>query len=169
MKECVQHQYDHNIESGCRENSKLDMNGKHFEGKAIHFSGKTSSAMHVPDLCSLNGDSVKKQMPVVTCNSMASQVPQVVGDTSSGTPTKESRSSVSNSDDFDEKGKLSIVQQRGHFKVTYESIALEKGILSPILQKSHSLQVSSILYVNSVSDFDPGGSRRSWSSNDLNP
>ncbi|KAF6171069.1 hypothetical protein GIB67_023237, partial [Kingdonia uniflora] len=56
MKEYVQHQDDHNIESGCRENSKLDMNGKHFEGKAIHFSGRTSSAMHVPDLRSLNGD-----------------------------------------------------------------------------------------------------------------
>ncbi|KAF6139514.1 hypothetical protein GIB67_015471, partial [Kingdonia uniflora] len=128
MKECVQHQDDHNIESGCRENSKLDMNGKHFEGKAVHFSGKTSSAMHVPDLRSLNGDSEKQQMPVVTCNSMAPQVPQVVGDTTSGTPTKASRSSVSNSDDFNEKGKQSVVQQRGRFKVTSENIALEKVI-----------------------------------------
>ncbi|KAF6174970.1 hypothetical protein GIB67_026458 [Kingdonia uniflora] len=151
MKECVQHQDDHNIESGCRENSKLDMNGKHFEGKAVHFSCKTSSAMHVPDLRSLNGDSEKQQMPVVTCNSMAPQVPQVVGDTTSGTSTKGSRSSVSNSDDFDEKGKLSVVQQRGRFNVTSENIALEKGIPSLMLQKSHSLQVSSILYVFSVS------------------
>ncbi|KAF6154409.1 hypothetical protein GIB67_028301 [Kingdonia uniflora] len=140
MKECVQHQDDHNIESGCRENSKLDMNGKHFEGKAAHFSGKTSSAMHVPDLRSLNGDSEKQQIPVVTCNSMAPQVPQVVGDTTSGTPTKASKSSVSNSDDFDEKEKLSIVQQRGRFKVTFENITLEKGIPSPMLQKFHSLQ-----------------------------
>ncbi|KAF6176692.1 hypothetical protein GIB67_031356, partial [Kingdonia uniflora] len=71
---------------------------------------------------------------------MAPQVPQVVGNTTSGTPTKASRSSVSNSDDFDEKGKLSIVQQRGRFNVTSESIAIEKGIPSPMLQKSHSLQ-----------------------------
>ncbi|KAF6158004.1 hypothetical protein GIB67_008133 [Kingdonia uniflora] len=140
MKECVQHQDDHNIKSGCRENSKLDMNGKHFEGKAVHFSSKTSSAMHVPDLRSLNGDSEKQQMPGVTCNIMAPKVPQMVGDTTSGTPTKASRSSVSNSDDFDEKGKLSVVQQRGRFKVTSENIALKKGIPSPMLQKSHSLQ-----------------------------
>ncbi|KAF6162801.1 hypothetical protein GIB67_029070 [Kingdonia uniflora] len=37
MKECVQHQDDHNIESGCRENYKLDMNGKHFEGRLSIF------------------------------------------------------------------------------------------------------------------------------------
>ncbi|KAF6173157.1 hypothetical protein GIB67_028455, partial [Kingdonia uniflora] len=99
MKECVQHQDDHNIESGRRENSKLDMNGKHFEDKAVNFSGKTSSAMHVPYLRSLNGDSEKQQMPVVTCNSMVPQVPHVVGDTTLGTPTKASRSlgdSISN-------------------------------------------------------------------------
>ncbi|KAF6162969.1 hypothetical protein GIB67_021118, partial [Kingdonia uniflora] len=129
MKECVQHQDDHNIESGCRENSKLDMNGKHFIGE-------------------------KQQMPVVTCNSMAPQVPQVVGNTTSGTPTKASRSSVTNSDNFDEKGKLSVVHQRRRFKVTSENIALEKGILSPMLQKSHSLQVSSILYVFSISNLE---------------
>ncbi|KAF6143499.1 hypothetical protein GIB67_029668 [Kingdonia uniflora] len=162
MKECVQHQDDHNIESGCRENSKLDMNGKHFEGKAVHFSGKTSSVMHVPDLRSLNGDSEKQQMPVVTCNNMAPQVPQVVGDSTSGTSAKTSRSSVSNNDDFDEKGKLSVVQQRGRFKVTSENIALEKGIPFPMLQKSHSLQVSSILYVFSVSDLEFLNLRRKY-------
>ncbi|KAF6163074.1 hypothetical protein GIB67_001402 [Kingdonia uniflora] len=65
-------------------------------------------------------------MPVVTRNSTAPQVPQVVGDTTLGTPTKAFRSSVSNSDDFDEKVKLSVVQQRGRFKVISENIALEK-------------------------------------------
>ncbi|KAF6170811.1 hypothetical protein GIB67_015763 [Kingdonia uniflora] len=40
MKECVQHEDDHNIESSCRENSKLDINEKHFESKAVHFMAR---------------------------------------------------------------------------------------------------------------------------------
>ncbi|XVF25322.1 hypothetical protein REPUB_Repub13aG0203500 [Reevesia pubescens] len=46
-----------------------------------------------------------------------------------------------NSDDLDEKAKPPVVQQRGRFKVTSENVDLEKVAASPILQKSHSMQV----------------------------
>ncbi|XVF74199.1 hypothetical protein PTKIN_Ptkin13bG0091100 [Pterospermum kingtungense] len=45
-----------------------------------------------------------------------------------------------NSDDLDEKAKP-VVQQRGRFKVTSENVDLEKVVSTPILQKSHSMQV----------------------------
>ncbi|KAG8656124.1 hypothetical protein MANES_04G098600v8 [Manihot esculenta] len=46
-----------------------------------------------------------------------------------------------NSDEFDEKAKPPVVQQRGRFKVTSESVGIEKAVPLPILQKSHSMQV----------------------------
>ncbi|KAG8656123.1 hypothetical protein MANES_04G098600v8 [Manihot esculenta] len=48
-----------------------------------------------------------------------------------------------NSDEFDEKAKPPVVQQRGRFKVTSESVGIEKAVPLPILQKSHSMQVRS--------------------------
>ncbi|KAF6155050.1 hypothetical protein GIB67_035797 [Kingdonia uniflora] len=48
---------------------------------------------------------------------------------------------TSNGEDIEEKGKKSIVQQRGRFKVTSESVDLDKALLSPVLQKSHSVQL----------------------------
>ncbi|XVF87021.1 hypothetical protein PTKIN_Ptkin18bG0087000 [Pterospermum kingtungense] len=46
-----------------------------------------------------------------------------------------------NSDDLDEKAKPPVVQQRGRFKVTSENVDLEKVGPTPVLQKSHSMQV----------------------------
>ncbi|XP_020523620.1 STE20/SPS1-related proline-alanine-rich protein kinase [Amborella trichopoda] len=48
---------------------------------------------------------------------------------------------LTNSDDLDEKSKGPVVQQKGRFKVTSENVDLEKVPHSPVLQKSHSLQV----------------------------
>ncbi|KAF8400453.1 hypothetical protein HHK36_013751 [Tetracentron sinense] len=53
--------------------------------------------------------------------------------------------SAANSDDLDEKSKGAVVQQKGRFKVTSENVDLEKVVPSPMLQKSHSLQVISQL------------------------
>ncbi|XP_021888442.1 serine/threonine-protein kinase OSR1 [Carica papaya] len=55
-------------------------------------------------------------------------------------PSKQSKLSV-NSDELDDKSKPPVVQQKGRFKVTSENVDLEKVVPSPILQKSHSMQV----------------------------
>ncbi|XP_010429864.1 PREDICTED: STE20/SPS1-related proline-alanine-rich protein kinase-like isoform X2 [Camelina sativa] len=45
-------------------------------------------------------------------------------------------------DETDDKSKPPVVQQRGRFKVTSENLDIEKVVVpSPILQKSHSMQV----------------------------
>ncbi|KAL0318999.1 UNVERIFIED_CONTAM: Serine/threonine-protein kinase fray2 [Sesamum angustifolium] len=46
-----------------------------------------------------------------------------------------------NGDEVDEKVKNPVVQQKGRFKVTSENVETEKVAPSPILQKSHSVQV----------------------------
>ncbi|XP_057966902.1 serine/threonine-protein kinase BLUS1 isoform X2 [Malania oleifera] len=58
--------------------------------------------------------------------------------------------SSANSDEFDEKAKVPVVQQKGRFKVTSENVDLEKVVPSPILQKSHSLQVLTHLHAISL-------------------
>ncbi|CAI9113817.1 OLC1v1014498C1 [Oldenlandia corymbosa var. corymbosa] len=50
---------------------------------------------------------------------------------------------MGNNDELDEKTKIHIVQQKGRFKVTSENVDFEKVSPSPILQKSHSMQVIS--------------------------
>lgn len=67
---------------------------------------------------------------------------QAVNDVPSETSSKASKTSV-NSDELDEKAKIPVVQQKGRFKVTSENVDFEKVSPSPILQKSHSLQVIS--------------------------
>ncbi|KAK4436742.1 Serine/threonine-protein kinase fray2 [Sesamum alatum] len=54
--------------------------------------------------------------------------------------SKSSKTSV-NGDEVDEKVKNPVVQQKGRFKVTSENVETEKVAPSPILQKSHSVQV----------------------------
>ncbi|XP_022721690.1 serine/threonine-protein kinase BLUS1-like isoform X7 [Durio zibethinus] len=78
-------------------------------------------------------------------------------DTISELPSKASKSSAVNSDDLDERAKPPIVQQRGRFKVTSENVDLEKVIASPILQKSHSMQVGNfeLLTANPVVSLAP--------------
>ncbi|XP_030546880.2 serine/threonine-protein kinase OSR1 isoform X3 [Rhodamnia argentea] len=64
----------------------------------------------------------------------------VAEDVLSELPPKVSRTST-NVDDLDEKAKVPVVQQKGRFKVTSENVESEKVAPSPILQKSHSMQV----------------------------
>ncbi|KAL8464430.1 hypothetical protein ACS0TY_034090 [Phlomoides rotata] len=60
---------------------------------------------------------------------------------------KGSKTSV-NGEEADEKAKNPVVQQKGRFKVTSESVEVEK-VPAPILQKSHSLQVIAQFPTNS--------------------
>ncbi|XP_057791488.1 uncharacterized protein LOC131008575 isoform X2 [Salvia miltiorrhiza] len=56
------------------------------------------------------------------------------------TISKGSKTSV-NGDEIDERGKNPIIQQKGRFKVTSESVETDKMAAAPLLQKSHSMQV----------------------------
>ncbi|XP_010532051.1 PREDICTED: STE20/SPS1-related proline-alanine-rich protein kinase-like isoform X2 [Tarenaya hassleriana] len=58
-------------------------------------------------------------------------------------PAKVSKPSGVPVDESDDKSKPPVVQQRGRFKVTSENLEIEKVVPSPILQKSHSMQVLS--------------------------
>ncbi|KAL8456856.1 hypothetical protein ACS0TY_034913 [Phlomoides rotata] len=60
---------------------------------------------------------------------------------------KGSKTSV-NGEEADDKAKNPVVQQKGRFKVTSESVEVEK-VPAPILQKSHSLQVIAQFPTNS--------------------
>ncbi|XP_042031984.1 serine/threonine-protein kinase BLUS1-like isoform X1 [Salvia splendens] len=56
------------------------------------------------------------------------------------TISKGSKTAV-NGDDMDEKAKNPVIQQKGRFKVTSESVETDKVAAAPLLQKSHSMQV----------------------------
>lgn len=69
---------------------------------------------------------------------------QAVDDVLSDSHSKDPKSSLSpatNDEEQDEKAKAPVIQQKGRFKVTSESVDVEKAAASPILQKSHSMQV----------------------------
>ncbi|KAM4102152.1 hypothetical protein ACB094_05G201900 [Castanea mollissima] len=101
---------------------------------------QNSSPRH-DDLAESKGESDKLQnLSQNTTNCTAATVMQAADDVLSEVPSKSSKSSA-NSDEFDEKAKAPVVQQRGRFKVTSENVDLEKVAPSPILQKSHSMQV----------------------------
>ncbi|XP_027121865.2 uncharacterized protein [Coffea arabica] len=86
-------------------------------------------------------DSFQSQ-PQSTSNYNVDLSHQAVIDVPSETSSKASKTSV-NSDELDEKAKCPVVQQKGRFKVTSENVDFEKVSPSPILQKSHSMQVIS--------------------------
>ncbi|KAL9265126.1 Serine/threonine-protein kinase fray2-like protein [Drosera capensis] len=48
---------------------------------------------------------------------------------------------ATNGEDAEDKAKVPLVQQKGRFKVTSENVDLEKVSPSPVLHKSHSMQV----------------------------
>lgn len=75
---------------------------------------------------------------VSSCN--GTSVLQTIDDVPTEVISKHCRTSAS-SEDFDEKTKGHVVQQRGRFKVTSENVDLEKVGASPMLHKSQSMLV----------------------------
>ncbi|KAL8153265.1 hypothetical protein V2J09_011025 [Rumex salicifolius] len=53
------------------------------------------------------------------------------------------KTNTSNYDEGEEKTRLSVIQQKGRFKITSENVDIEKVSSIPILHKSHSMQVIS--------------------------
>ncbi|KAK4587842.1 hypothetical protein RGQ29_019016 [Quercus rubra] len=119
---------------------------------------QNSSPCH-DDLAESKGESDKLQnLSQNTTNCSAATVMQATDDVLFEVPSKSSKSSA-NSDEFDEKAKAPVVQQRGRFKVTSENVDLEKVAPSPILQKSHSMQESILSLMKQVAGGDTTANR----------
>ncbi|XP_026405908.1 serine/threonine-protein kinase BLUS1-like isoform X1 [Papaver somniferum] len=116
---------DDHVRNNFNEKAELDIVGRSLEGKATN-SGNKSDEQH------LQGQST------VNCNGV---VPRVVDDAGCGSLNR-SNSSASNVESLDEKGKATVVQQKGRFKVTSENLNSEKAA-SPMMHKSQSMQVIS--------------------------
>ncbi|XP_022715392.1 serine/threonine-protein kinase BLUS1-like isoform X2 [Durio zibethinus] len=136
--------HDDLAESNLGEKPVLEINGKSSDNmtnpshqRTAPFSGSTCIAE--TNVLLIKGESDKQNQPqnISVGNGVAVPAGE---DTIPELPSKASKSSV-NSDDLDEKAKPPVVQQRGRFKVTSENVDLEKVVPSPVLQKSHSMQV----------------------------
>ncbi|XP_028071004.1 serine/threonine-protein kinase BLUS1-like isoform X1 [Camellia sinensis] len=133
------------IENNSAGRPGLDVSGRIFDGMAMqaHQRGGASGSFIFPDACFLpsKGESDKLQNQLQNISSSnGTPVPQAVDDAPPEILSRASRTSA-NSEDLDEKAKGSVVQQRGRFKVTSESVDLDKVAPSPLMQKSHSMQV----------------------------
>ncbi|KAF5932623.1 hypothetical protein HYC85_028794 [Camellia sinensis] len=133
------------IENNSARRPGLDVSGRIFDGMAMqaHQRGGASGSFIFPDACFLpsKGESDKLQNQLQNISSSnGTPVPQAVDDAPPEILSRASRTSA-NSEDLDEKAKGSVVQQRGRFKVTSESVDLDKVAPSPLMQKSHSMQV----------------------------
>ncbi|MCL7049198.1 hypothetical protein MKW94_018004 [Papaver nudicaule] len=119
------HVRDDHVRNNLNEKAELDTLGRSLEGKATN-SGQKSDEQH------LQGQSA------VNCNGL---VPRIVDDAACESLYR-SNSSASNGESLDEKGKATVVQQKGRFKVTSENLNSEKAA-SPMMHKSQSMQVIS--------------------------
>ncbi|CAF2060386.1 unnamed protein product [Brassica oleracea] len=92
--------------------------------------------------CVSKGESDKTQDQLQNGSTCNGAHPTVGGDE---VPTelavKPPRALSASLDESDDKSKPPVVQQRGRFKVTSENLDIDKVVPSPILQKSHSMQV----------------------------
>ncbi|GMQ09362.1 hypothetical protein CsSME_00052770 [Camellia sinensis var. sinensis] len=132
------------IENNSAGRPGLDVSGRIFDGMAMqaHQRGGASGSFIFPDACFLpsKGESDKLQNQLQNISSSnGTPVPQAVDDAPPEILSRASR--TSGNEDLDEKAKGSVVQQRGRFKVTSESVDLDKVAPSPLMQKSHSMQV----------------------------
>ncbi|XP_059457227.1 uncharacterized protein LOC132187077 isoform X4 [Corylus avellana] len=124
---------DDHAESVLGEKPNLENNGKISEGMAIpSYQGKGSSSASTSDRLQNQSQN--------TANCNAATVILAVDDVLSEVSSRASKSSA-NSDELDEKAKAPVVQQKGRFKVTSENVDFEKVAPTPLLQKSHSMQV----------------------------
>ncbi|KAL0806125.1 STE20/SPS1-related proline-alanine-rich protein kinase isoform X1 [Brassica napus] len=109
--------------------------------------------------CVSKGESDKTQDQLQNGSTCNGAHPTVGGDE---VPTelavKPPRALSASLDESDDKSKPPVVQQRGRFKVTSENLDIDKVVPSPILQKSHSMQVcnsSEVLGHHSAASLPP--------------
>lgn len=138
------HHGDH-IETKQVEKLTLEVRGKSQENAAttiVHRTVGSSDSIPSPEnsvpLTKGESDKQSQHQGIIGCNGFISPRGE---DIVSELPSKAPKASAANSEELDEKAKPPVVQQRGRFKVTSENVDLEKAAPSPILQKSHSMQV----------------------------
>ncbi|CAJ2656541.1 serine/threonine-protein kinase BLUS1 isoform X2 [Trifolium pratense] len=136
--------HDDHVDQRLGEKSDVENGVRSTEGMAIpphHRRGCSSSILPEVTLPPIRADCEKLQnLPSNVSSANATSVLQAGEDVLTELPSRVSKSSA-NSDDTDDKAKVPVVQQRGRFKVTSENVDPEKVVPSPILQKSHSMQV----------------------------
>ncbi|XP_047265907.1 serine/threonine-protein kinase 26 isoform X5 [Capsicum annuum] len=115
--------FDNRVEMNLVGKGEQVPDAKSFEGMPIN--SRQSDKSQSQNVSSCNGGSVLQTGDDVP--------PEVI--------SRHSRTSAAGSEDFDEKTKGHVVQQRGRFKVTSENIDLEKVGAAPMLHKSQSMLV----------------------------
>ncbi|XP_058113926.1 serine/threonine-protein kinase BLUS1 isoform X1 [Magnolia sinica] len=148
------------IENDLSENCEVGMGEKHLDSIVTHSHNekRPSIGSHAPET-PIKGESDKQKNQLQNVGSgNGLVVSQVIDDSGSEAISKASKLAASNSDEHDEKTKIPVVQQKGRFKVTSESVELEKALPSPSIPKSHSVQVITQLpqmFPTSPSDAPP--------------
>ncbi|XP_048234672.1 serine/threonine-protein kinase OSR1 isoform X1 [Ricinus communis] len=134
------HYLDDNVENNVTEKSMFEINGKPVEDIALQQktrdpSNGSNTLENIVPSDKEESDKLQNQSQ----NNSSSEDDDVVSEM----PSKASKILARNNDELDEKAKPPVIQQRGRFKVTSENVGIEKVVPSPILQKSHSMQVRS--------------------------
>ncbi|XP_020228648.1 serine/threonine-protein kinase OSR1 [Cajanus cajan] len=149
---------DDHVDNNLAEKSDMENGGRSAEVVSTHYyhrRGCSSSILPEVTLPPIRPESDKPQnLPQNVSSCSATAVTQSGEDVLTELPSRVSKSSAT-SDDTDEKSKVPVVQQRGRFKVTSENVDPEKVAPSPVLQKSHSMQVFSQHNVASMHTTSP--------------
>ncbi|XP_058113935.1 serine/threonine-protein kinase BLUS1 isoform X9 [Magnolia sinica] len=148
------------IENDLSENCEVGMGEKHLDSIVTHSHNekRPSIGSHAPET-PIKGESDKQKNQLQNVGSgNGLVVSQVIDDSGSEAISKASKLAASNSDEHDEKTKIPVVQQKGRFKVTSESVELEKALPSPSIPKSHSVQenILNLMKQVSVGDISDG-------------
>ncbi|XP_058113936.1 serine/threonine-protein kinase BLUS1 isoform X10 [Magnolia sinica] len=149
------------IENDLSENCEVGMGEKHLDSIVTHSHNekRPSIGSHAPET-PIKGESDKQKNQLQNVGSgNGLVVSQVIDDSGSEAISKASKLAASNSDEHDEKTKIPVVQQKGRFKVTSESVELEKALPSPSIPKSHSVQENILNLMKQVSVGDISANR----------
>ncbi|KAI4331160.1 hypothetical protein MLD38_029375 [Melastoma candidum] len=145
---------DRNMQNNPSGKPEVELLGKSIEGiGAISYKRRGGSlGNNIPDLANGIGrieseKSLSYLQAAANGNILAANM---TDDVVSDLPPRAFKSSASG-EELDDIGKLPVVQQRGRFKVTSESVDFDKVVPSPILQKSHSMQVGRFEVINQSS------------------
>ncbi|XWS16082.1 hypothetical protein CRYUN_Cryun34aG0055100 [Craigia yunnanensis] len=154
--------HDDHVESNLCEKSILELSGKSFDNMNKPSHQRTATFLRSPSIpeikvLPIKGESNKQNQPQNISGGNGAVVLLEERILFQSFLLRHLNHQAMNIDDLDEKAKPPVVQQRGRFKVTSENVDLEKVVASPVLQKSHSMQVgtSEVLTANPVVSLAP--------------
>ncbi|GAV78078.1 Pkinase domain-containing protein [Cephalotus follicularis] len=140
---------DDQAENNLHEKPAFEIGGRSTEAVAVpsHQRNSSSASINLPgsrDIPPIKADRDKLQNQLHNISICNGATAPPTGDEAVPENSSKASKSSANSDEFDDKAKPPVVQQKGRFKVTSENVDMEKVAPSPILQKSHSMQVGSL-------------------------